>query len=356
MVQDLNPGDITDITAGDGFTCALFADHSAQCWGLNSNGELGIGNWDGPEVCFSSRKCSTTPRDVAGAEDITQLASGAGHTCALKMDSTVKCWGIHQFGQLGTGSIEGPEECGSAFPNECSDAPNTVPGLANVVSLSTADDSTQCAVMEDSTVMCWGANNLGQAGNGAAGPETCKNGFKCNPTPTEVLDSSGLTAGGTPLADVESVATGGAHSCAVIDSGGIKCWGYKFFGATGDDTWSPTDSTAYTAVQVIGFEGGTPTPTPLSLVWGDLNCNGSADPVDALAGLRFDAGLSVTQEPGCPALDEMVTVGGLTVAWADVDCSGAFNPVDPLKLLRKDAGQPVDKAAGCPEIGDPVQV
>ncbi len=75
--------------------------------------------------------------------------------------------------------------------------------------------------------------------------------------------------------------------------------------------------------------------------------------------LRFDAGLTTSGGLGCPkigtapALASIQTAGAVWV-WGDVDCSGEVNPVDALKLLRKDAGLNVSQPAGCPEIGSTV--
>ena len=109
-----------------------------------------------------------------------------------------------------------------------------------------------------------------------------------------------------------------------------------------------------------------PTPNPtaagVSQKWADLNCNGSVGPVDALLALRFDAGLSTSQSPGCPPIGAVTQVTGARVAggselvWGDVDCSGEVNPVDALKLLRYDAGLTVNQPAGCPQIGSSVLV
>jgi hypothetical protein len=40
----------------------------------------------------------------------------------------------------------------------------------------------------------------------------------------------------------------------------------------------------------------------------------------------------------------------------DVDCSGALNPVDSLKILRFDAGLSVSQEPDCPQIGEEVQI
>ena len=78
--------------------------------------------------------------------------------------------------------------------------------------------------------------------------------------------------------------------------------------------------------------------------------------MDGLFALRFDAGLE-TNTGDCPEMGEEVDVQGFSLlAWGDVDCNGTVDPVDGLKLLRFDAGLSVDQEEGCPEIGDEVTV
>ncbi len=99
-----------------------------------------------------------------------------------------------------------------------------------------------------------------------------------------------------------------------------------------------------------------PSPLVLTVVWGDVNCSGSADPVDSLTLLRFDSNLSVGQPAGCPAVGHDLATASVIFAWGDVDCGGGINPVDALKVLRGDAGLTVNTAPGCPEIGGDLPV
>ena len=92
------------------------------------------------------------------------------------------------------------------------------------------------------------------------------------------------------------------------------------------------------------------------VVWGDHNCSGSADPVDSLLTLRFDAGLD-TGTGECPNLGQVVDVQNASPhPWGDVDCRGEITPVDSLKLLRFDAGFSVAQEPECPEIGSAVLI
>jgi hypothetical protein len=97
---------------------------------------------------------------------------------------------------------------------------------------------------------------------------------------------------------------------------------------------------------------GEATPEPgQNAFWGDANCSGSADPIDSLLTLRYDAGLSANTGE-CPLLGEFLDVENASLhQWGDVDCSEFVDPIDSLKLLRDDAGLPVSKATpSCPDI------
>lgn len=151
---------------------------------------------------------------------------------------------------------------------------------------------------------------------------------------------------------VDPVSIGGAGESDVQpwDTCGVNhAYPDPAFGYSGCDltttTPSPTPSPSPTA-----------TPLVLTFVWGDVNCSGESNPIDSLALLRFDAGLAVSQAPGCPAMDDELTPASIQFAWGDVDCGGSINPVDALKVLRVDAGLAVTGAPGCPEIGSGLPV
>jgi len=99
----------------------------------------------------------------------------------------------------------------------------------------------------------------------------------------------------------------------------------------------------------------TMTPTP-TVAKGDNNCDGNIQATDALVGLRFNVGLSVNQELGCP------TMGGPAHAasgpagvgqdvFGDMDCDDDVDSVDSLFILRWLAAFPVNLPGGCAEIG-----
>ncbi len=92
------------------------------------------------------------------------------------------------------------------------------------------------------------------------------------------------------------------------------------------------------------------------MVWGDVDCDGDVDAVDALKVLRYVAGLPVLQTEPCPDIGSTVTVDGVPRRWGDVDGDGDVDAVDALKILRHVVGLPVSQEPGTPPIGSTVRV
>ena len=187
-----------------GTRCVLVADGTVTCWGENSHGELGNGTLTD----------SSTPVLVKGVVNAVAIVAGGEHSCALLVNGTVDCWGDNSNGELGNGT------------NTSSFTPVIVKGvggssrLVGVRAISIGDDHP-CALLADGTVDCWGDNGNGELGNG-----TTRSSF----TPVIVKG-----VGGTPrLTGVRAVSAGGDHTCAVMASGAVECWGFNESGQLGD--------------------------------------------------------------------------------------------------------------------------
>jgi alpha-tubulin suppressor-like RCC1 family protein len=159
--------------------------------------------------------------------DTAQIAGdGTELSCALLQNGTVKCWGANGTGQLGIGTLTGPQTCpgtqqgfnpGQTGP--CSTTPVLIPGLSGVTAL-TASFTLACALLSNGTVECWGDNGEGELGIGTStGPDTCGEGAfagGCSDAPVLV---PGLTG-------VKQIAAGGTELvCALLAGGTVKCWG-----------------------------------------------------------------------------------------------------------------------------------
>jgi len=98
--------EIRAIAIGDEAGLALRDDGTVMSWGSNISGQLGIGTFTGPTECFLYNFCSTTPVQVSGLEHVTAIAGGGGQSLALLGDGTVMAWGLNWDGQLGIGTRE----------------------------------------------------------------------------------------------------------------------------------------------------------------------------------------------------------------------------------------------------------
>ena len=215
-VQASGMSGATVVTAGYVHTCAAKGDGSLSCWGGNAGGQLGIGT--GPD--------KTTPVQVSGLSEVITVAASSGHhTCAVKTNGTVWCWGPNHAGQLGDGT------------KEARLTPVQVIGMSDTASVA-AGDSHTCALKSSGSVWCWGSNVSGQLGDDTSGPEAGKM------TPVEVMG----------LEDVAAIATGQHHCCAAKADGYVWCWGYNADGQLGDGSSGPA-SFKTIPVQVKDLQG-----------------------------------------------------------------------------------------------------
>jgi alpha-tubulin suppressor-like RCC1 family protein len=217
------PGDpLVEISVGGNQSCARRSCGSVLCWGFGWNGELGDGMFEGRDVCGSrGAVCRATPRPVLDLSDAIQISAGDTHTCALRPDHTVACWGRNLTGQLGNGACSGseyfgclPSDHGGAFRGES--RPVTVSGLGDALEVSAGDGHT-CALHRDGRVSCWGDNRAGQLGDGT--------------TVNRVVPT--LVGG---LTDAVAVSAGAEHTCALRRDGSAVCWGRNDGGQLGDNT------------------------------------------------------------------------------------------------------------------------
>jgi hypothetical protein len=109
---------------------------------------------------------------------------------------------------------------------------------------------------------------------------------------------------------------------------------------------------------VITDPGGPAIPAygQMRLLWGDVDCSGHVDAVDALQLLRYVVLLPVEQQDLCPDVGSTVSVDGISRLWGDVDGDGDVDAVDALKVLRHVAGLSVSQVPGTPSIGKEVGV
>jgi alpha-tubulin suppressor-like RCC1 family protein len=199
---------VAEVRAGGLHSCARTSNGSMWCWGVSDAGQLGDG-------AFGAQ--SSPVQVTAMGTSVAQVTVGGAHTCALKVDGTVWCWGYNGSGQLGDGTTGG-QPCINGEPN-CRLAPVEVEELGNSVAEVGAGFYHTCARKTDGTVWCWGLNNHGQLGNDILGGEACAdNSMNCRPLPVKV---GGLAA------DAARLEVGRLHSCALKVDGTLWCWGFN---------------------------------------------------------------------------------------------------------------------------------
>ncbi|MNJ96737.1 Regulator of chromosome condensation (RCC1) repeat protein [compost metagenome] len=281
-VVDLGPGyRATQVVAGAVHSCALLDDGSVKCWGNNEYGQLGLGDinnrGDGPGEMGNALLAV----NLGTSRTATQIGAGAWHSCALLDNGRVKCWGENGSGQLGLGDNtfrgDGPGEMGDALPfvdlgtnrtakkiivgenHTCAILDNDSLkcwgyntqgqlGLGDAISRglnpsemgdgllpvdvgagrkvkdASLSSYHSCAILDDSTVKCWGDNGYGEIGTGDSSMRGIVPGDM-----GDVLLPVMLGAGRTVI----SISAGGNNSCAVLDNKKLKCWGRNSLGQLG---------------------------------------------------------------------------------------------------------------------------
>jgi alpha-tubulin suppressor-like RCC1 family protein len=207
---------IGDAAIGSGFGCALLGDQTVWCWGRNDEGQLGYATTDlCPEDIGGGQTrsiaCHTFPFQVVGLTGATAIAAGDAFSCAVTTDGNVKCWGANAVGQLGNGSTT------------TSQTPVVATSIAKATSVTLG--SQHACALADGKVWCWGANDLGQLGvktTGTCAVDATTN-VACSKTPVEV----------TELGDVVELSAGAGHTCARSSDGFVTCWGDNRWGQLG---------------------------------------------------------------------------------------------------------------------------
>jgi alpha-tubulin suppressor-like RCC1 family protein len=206
------------LSAGGYHTCALIAGGAIQCWGRDTEGQLGRG---------SQASVPGTPSTVSGIHDAIAVSAGGFHTCALRATGVVLCWGSNSDGQLGTGTGNtAPEPFPQAVP-----FPTTAAGAIGTVQVSAGGFHT-CTLRVDKSVWCWGRNSEGELGTQSSSsssglptaPVLVGSAFEGNAT-----GSLGATyiAAAIGVGQQGLVQQGGFHTCAIDTTGMSDCWGWN---------------------------------------------------------------------------------------------------------------------------------
>lgn len=198
------------VVTGLNHSCVLTSSKNVRCWGsINSYGQLGNGNTSPDNLGLLN---------LADLYDVADLSATYNHTCAVRSNGKIVCWGSNSSGQLGDGTTTNRWR------------PTEVVGIDNAVQVAAGIDRT-CATLSTGQAKCWGAGMLGDGGNSGS------------LTPVVV---SGLSL-------VQEVTAGLGMSCSkssgpVVD-GIVHCWGSDLSGALGNGSLASST----TPIQISSF-------------------------------------------------------------------------------------------------------
>ena len=220
---------VTTYDTGYMFTCGTNGDGEVKCWGVNSEngvltGELGDGSGENSRYFVGA--------SVIGVASPKSVSCAYAFCCAV-LDGAVKCWGRNEKGQIGDGTTT------NAL------TPVSVPGIT-AASFARCGRAVCCAVLEDATAVCWGNSDWGEIGDQIPNVPT-----GAGPAAVKDVDGDAMPVIMTGIVDI---GPGDDHTCALLSTGEVKCWGYQASGngALGDGTGSIN---SLTPVTVDGLTG-----------------------------------------------------------------------------------------------------
>ncbi len=219
------------IELGEHHSCALKNNDRMWCWGETVGGRAGLG-----EMADAQRAEPVNPV-------WTDIAAGASHSCRRGESGSVWCWGGNSDGQLGSGDTTDRAAPDRVFV-QWDERYDEIDARGN----------NTCAVRDNSDLYCWGDNSQGQIGDGTT-----------TDRPTKTL----------VLASVAQVSTG-SHTCAVRLDGTLWCWGWNNTGQVGDGTTTSRSSPTQIGVATNWASVSTGSQHTCGLtVGGTLSCWGN---------------------------------------------------------------------------------
>jgi alpha-tubulin suppressor-like RCC1 family protein len=211
-------GPVASISAGGGANCAISHTGQLKCWGANIDGRLGLGDARDRGKQLYDMGSTLPVIDVGKGRTVRAVAMGTRHTCALLDDARVKCWGAGRMLGLGDDKARGDRS------NQMGDRlPYVDLGTGRTALSIAAGENATCAILDTGDVKCWGWNwqgKLGQLRDDHAAFRGDRPGEMGDRLPIVNL-GAGRTA--------QAIAVNYGSSCAVLDTGQVKCWGYDYF-------------------------------------------------------------------------------------------------------------------------------
>ncbi|HSO35941.1 MAG TPA: hypothetical protein VLT33_25615 [Labilithrix sp.] len=283
------------VAAGVQHTCALTTEGAVRCWGGSDKGQLGNG---APYESGST----PVPVQVTGlTAGVKMIDVGSEFSCAVTAAGGVKCWGLDDLGQLGTGIAYTDTRV------QASNVPVDVKGIASGALAVSVGGSSACAILSGGTVKCWGEDEYGKLGNDS--PHSPGDGSPGFLPPVDVVGLTGAV----------QISVGGHQACAVLETGGLVCWGSNVRGGLGIGTEDPSKrvpvAVSALGTEVVAVETGAD-ETCAILKSGTLKCWGQGD--DGLLGDGMTGTIRAVRLPqdvlGAPTGASSISLNGFACA------------------------------------------
>jgi alpha-tubulin suppressor-like RCC1 family protein len=248
-VSGLGSG-VLSVSTGRHHACAVLLSGTVCCWGWNDQGQVGDG-------ATASR---LTPFSIPGLSSIVSVSCGHKHTCAVNSTGSVWCWGQNHAGQVGDGTTTR-----RLTPVLLADAGN-VKFIEAGGWHQDGEVAHTCGLLIDGNVTCWGHGGFGALGDGSGSSKLSPGSLvmfpwvspspsssptpsvtpsvtrtssvtptvTATPSPSPTVNWTALQAGGVTVANVTA---GGYHSCGLLSSGDVMCWGLNSYGQIGDGSF-----------------------------------------------------------------------------------------------------------------------
>eukprot|EP00004_Rigifila_ramosa_P020527 TRINITY_DN532_c0_g3_i1.p1 TRINITY_DN532_c0_g3~~TRINITY_DN532_c0_g3_i1.p1 ORF type:complete len:2148 (+),score=347.78 TRINITY_DN532_c0_g3_i1:766-6444(+) len=247
--QSVNlPSDVALAAISARSTCAVLVSGQTYCWGFNGWGALGIGS-------TTELWLPTTATNLTGYT-VSKIAAGSEFFCIISLAGEIACWGYNQNGEMGIGSRT------DGFIGDAAGdmPPNSVSGLGAPAVQVTCGESFSCALLSNFQVKCWGKNDAGQLGIGS--------------TSDTMAPTTPVSFSQSPVA----ISSASSSACAVFQSGSVTCWGSNSqgqlgIGSTASQNAPPSSTIVLGSTPVHSISGGIQNYCVL-LVTGEVKCWG----------------------------------------------------------------------------------
>lgn len=205
------------LALGNLHACARLDGGAVKCWGHNSFGQLGLGDviWRGQSDAFTMGDVLPAV-NLGSGRTAVHITAGYFHSCAVLDNGQVKCWGNNDNGQLGLG--DGAQR--GIQPGQMGDAlPPVDLGTGRRALLVESRGQSNCVLLDNRQVKCWGNNGKGQLGLGDSADRGGQPGQMGDTLPSVDLNVK------TNLGELTELSVGGTHACVRYSLGAVRCWG-----------------------------------------------------------------------------------------------------------------------------------